>query len=413
MSETFDIVVVGGGLVGAALACALDAAGARIGLLEARGLEAPAPGEAGLDDDRAIALAEGSRRIFEGLGLWRYLQGRVAPIRQIHVSERGGFGFSRMAARDEALPALGYVAEARVLDLAMRAALANLANVQCIAPARLTGVRMRADWAGVRYQMGDETRRLRARLLVAADGVRSSVRRFLRIAAHDKDYGQTAVAANVALSRPHGDWAYERFTDSGPLAVLPLTVGPAGRDRCAVVWTVNGADADALLRASDARFLEWLQDRFGWRLGRFLAAGPRRAYPLHLVQSLETVRPRLAVVGNAAHTLHPIGGQGFNLGLRDVAALAETLAPVLADGGDPGHIGPLERYRALRERDMAAVQGFTDGLARLYGNRNPWLRLGRNLGLSAFDRIPAAKRLLTRHAAGIAGSVPALALGQG
>ena len=415
MSEAFDIVIVGGGLVGAALACALDATGARIGLLEARSLEVPTAGEAGADagadNDRAIALAEGSRRIFEGLGLWRYLQGRVAPIRHIHVSERGGFGFSRMDAEDEALPALGYVAEARVLDRGLRAALANLTNVQCVAPARLTGVRMHADRVEVRYRVGEETRSLHTRLLVAADGIHSSVRRFLGISSHDKDYGQTAVVANAALSRSHQGWAYERFTDFGPLAVLPLAAGPAGKNRCAVVWTVNGADADALLEAPDTEFLERLQERFGWRLGRFLATGPRQAYPLHLVQSVETVRPRLAVVGNAAHTLHPIGGQGFNLGLRDVATLAEVLTPVLAGGGDPGHIRLLERYQAIRDRDMTTVRRFTDGLARLYGHRNPLSKLGRNLGLLALDRMPAAKRLLIRHAAGVAGSVPALASG--
>lgn len=410
MSETFDVLIVGGGWVGAALACALDADGVRIGLLEARDLAAQGD-DADRDDDRAIALAEGSRRIFAGLGLWRYVQGRVTPIRHIHVSERGGFGFSRIRAKEVNLNALGYVVGAQTLDQALRAALQRLPNTRLIAPARLTGVAMSADGATVRYERDGESRSLRARLLVAADGAHSGVRRFLGVAAETKDYGQTAVTANVALSRPHGGWAYERFTDSGPLALLPLTTDAAGRDRCAMVWTVHRPDADALLAVPDTRFPEELQRRFGWRLGRFLAAGPRRAHPLHRMQSVETVRPRLAIVGNAAHTLHPIGGQGFNLGLRDAAALAEALGPVLAEGGDPGDIRVLERYRAARARDGAAVLGFTDGLARLYGNRNPVLKLGRNLGLAAFERIPAAKRLLARHAAGVTGAIPALASG--
>jgi 2-octaprenyl-6-methoxyphenol hydroxylase len=401
--DTCDILIGGGGLVGASLACALSGHGLRIGLIEA--VPYGEPGQPSYDD-RAIALAAGTQRIFTGMGLWPALEARVTPIHRIHVSDRGHFGFARLDRAEEGVPALGYVALGRDLGAVLNARLSQCADVQVIAPARVAGVEFAADTARVRVAAGNGERTVATRLLVAADGAQSTLRDLLAIPTTTWEYGQTALIANITPQRPHDNVAYERFTDSGPLALLPMSDA-----RCALVWTLRDDQIDAVMALDDAAFLARLQERFGQRLGRLLRVGRRSAYPLRLVRARESVRPRLALIGNAAHTLHPIAGQGFNLGLRDVAALAEVLLDTHRDGRDIGDAAVLARYADWRQGDHRRVIAFTDGLTRVFASPLPPVAWARDLGMLALDLCPPAKRLFARLTMGKSGRLPRLARG--
>lgn len=403
MNVDYDLLIVGGGMVGASLACALGGRGLRIGLVEA--VAFPSAGQPA-GDERVIALSYGTRRIFEGLGLWEAIRPMATPIEKIHISDRGGPGIARLDSREEGVEALGYVVEAGRIGAVLTAHLRTLAAVDLLAPAALEEVSVHSEAAHTAVRLEDKIVDLNARLLVAADGARSLIRRQLGVEAVHWDYGQQAVIATVTPSRPHQNVAYERFTDSGPLALLPMSEG-----RCAVIYTVHGADADGVLNLADAGFLSDLQTRFGDRLGRFLKVGPRQAYPLFMLKSREQVRQRVAMIGNAAHTLHPIAGQGFNLGLRDVAVLAEVIIDARRSGLDPGDPAVLKRYADWRRGDQRRTVAFTDGLVRLFTNPLAPVRLIRDLGLLAFDLLPPAKHLLARQTMGLTGRLPRLARG--
>lgn len=375
----------------------------RVGVLEA------VPATAAVQpsyDDRAVALSLGSKRILDGIGVWDAISPQAVPIERIHVSDRGHFGFTRLSAHDEGVEALGYVVEARVLGPVLGGCMGEAAEVDLICPARLEDIEIGADRVVAEVDVDGEPRRVSARLLVAADGGRSLVRRTTGIAAREWDYGQSAVIANVTPERSHGHVAYERFTDTGPLALLPMAGG-----RCALVWTVRTAQAEQLLGLDDDAFLARLQRRFGDRLGRFRKVGRRSAYPLSLVRSREQARERLVIIGNAAHSLHPIAGQGFNLGLRDVAALAQVLVDTHREGGDPGELVALRRYARWRSGDQGRTTAFTDALVRVFSNRLLPLVLARNLGLVALDLLPPVKHGLGRLAMGLGGRQPRLARG--
>ena len=247
---------------------------------------------------------------------------------------------------------------------------------------------------------------LSGRLIVAADGADSPLREHFGIGSTVSDYRQTAIVTNITPQLAHNNIAYERFTETGPLALLPMT-----EQRCAVVWTVASSQVEPIMALDDADFLAALQSRFGYRLGRLERVGRRQAWPLRLVQAKETVRERLALVGNAVHTLHPIAGQGFNLGARDVAVLAEVLVDAVSAGEDPGSLQVLQRYADWRARDHRNVTVFTDGLARLFSLPLPALGVARSAGMLAFDLLPPAKRLLTRMTMGRSGRIPRLARG--
>ncbi len=400
----YDIVIIGGGLVGASLACALGRSGLRLGVVEAVPLNSAAQPSY---DDRAVALAFGSRRIFEGLGVWADIERLGAyPIEHIHISDRGRFGFARLHATDAGLPALGYVVPTRVLGRALYQALQGLTNVRVLCPAAMQSLSIGADAAVVDIKEGADTKRLRTRLVVAADGAHSAVRQAAGIEARRSEYAQVAIVTNVTAAEPHRNTAYERFTDSGPLAVLPM----AG-NTCGVVWSAQRAEVDAILAWSEEEFLARLQERFGERLGRFTRAGRRVSYPLALTRVREQVRERLVLIGNAAHTVHPVAGQGFNLGLRDVAALAEVIEDALTQGADIASLAVLKRYAEWRRRDNQVTARFTDGLIGLFSNDLTPLALGRNLGLIAADLLPPVKRGFIRMTSGLAGRQPRLARG--
>lgn len=396
----FDVLIAGGGMVGASLACALAPLPLRMALVEAVPFDHAAQPSY---DERTTVVSHGSQRIYATMGLWQALEPAATSIRRIHVSERGRFGVTRIDSREQGVDALGHVLPNRVLGRALTERLARLPNVTLFCPATLDDVVMQADT--VRATLGGGA--VSARLLVGADGARSRVRAALGIDAIETDYRQQAVIATVTPTRPHPGLAFERFTPDGPMALLPVD-----SDRYALIWTLPPAEAEAVIALSEAAFLARLQAAFGNRLGRFLRADGRSAHPLRRVLSERAWRGRGVLIGNAAHSLHPVAGQGFNLGLRDVAVLAELVADaVMMAGGDPGSDSVLQAYADWRQTDQARVSGFTDGLVHLFSNRLPGLGRLRSLGLLGLDMTPPAKRWLARRNMGADGRIPRLARG--
>jgi 2-octaprenyl-6-methoxyphenol hydroxylase len=401
----YDLAIVGGGLVGASLALSLAPLGMHIALLEAI---APGAGDSHPSfDERTTALANGTVRAFRTLGVWEAMTREAAPIRRIHVSDQGRFGSARVDAAEQGLDALGYVVPNRAIGAALWQGLGRCATVDVIAPARVTGSAQAGDVRTVQYELDGESRTLAAKLVVAADGIHSLVREQSGIGADRIEYEQTAITAVVVTQRFHDHVAYERFTESGPIAVLPLTDG-----RCGLVWTARPAEVERLLALGDEEFIAEFQRAFGFRLGRFLRVGKRASYGLVLSRAERHVGPRLAVVGNAAQGLHPIAGQGFNLGLRDAMSLAEVIADRRVAGTpDPGTPELLQDYADWREADRRRIVAFTDGLVRLFSTPLGALRTLRSLGLLAFDVLPPAKSALARLSVGAAERVPRLARG--
>ncbi|MDE2295833.1 MAG: 2-octaprenyl-6-methoxyphenyl hydroxylase [Gammaproteobacteria bacterium] len=407
MTRKVDIAIVGGGMVGASLAAALRPLELSVAVIEA----VPYDGAAQPSfDERTTALSNGSRRILEAIGVWADVEAAAMPIRKIHVSDRGRFGFARIDSGELGLAALGYVVPNRALGAALWQAIQREPSPQVYCPARLDTVVCEPDAVALRVETADGTpTSLEAQLVVAADGAHSVVRQAAGIGMETRDYDQSAIITTVLPQRYHEQVAYERFTESGPLALLPLADG-----RCTLVLTVRRADVDSMLGASDAEFLREVQDRFGFRLGRFLQVGRRVVYPLALTQARATSGLRCAIVGNAAQSLHPVAGMGFNLGLRDVATLAELVAQRRGvDRRDVGAADLLASYDAWRRSDRRAITWFTDGLVRVFANPSPFVRQGRNLGLLAFDLLPPAKRALSALSTGALGRVPKLARGVG
>ena len=385
-----QLAIVGGGLVGASLALALQA-GARTRGWKIVLVEPFAPGDAYQPsyDARSSALSYGSRQIFERLGLWPALAERAEAISQIQVSDQGRFGATRLSAEDEGVPALGYVLENAWMGHCLWRAL-DPAVVEWRCPAEVT--RMTALGDGYRLHLGDDSV-MDCDLAVLADGGRSGLREQLGIAVRHTPYEQCALIANITPAEAHGGQAFERFTAQGPLALLPLS-----EQRCALVWTRPPVDAERLQALPDAEFLAELQQAFGYRLGSLRQVGTRHVYPLALVEAAEQVRPNLVILGNAAHSLHPVAGQGFNLSLRDTQALAETL---LASDQTVGDFAVLQRYLQRQQQDQALTVSFSDRVTRLFGRGESLLVAGRTLGLLGLDLLPPAKRWFARQAMGL------------
>lgn len=402
----YDVAIIGGGLVGASLACALSPLGLRTLIVEAVPPRAPAQPSY---DDRTLALSASSCNILKGLGLWPELEGDATAIRQIQVRELGRPGRVVMNPSELGLDRFGHVVEARSIGAAMNRALPGLENVELVCPARVTSLETDDDVC--RFHVAGEgiDRVIETRLLVGADGAESFVRESLVIATERHDYGQSAVICNVTPEQDHRGRAFELFTPTGPMAVMPHVGG-----RCGLIWCVPGGEVDALLAMPDQEFMRRANERFGRRLGRFVKVGRRSAYPLRLVRALEDVRPRTVLIGNAAHAIHPVGAQGFNLGLRDAAALAEVLAEAIqADPqSDPGGWDLLCRYSAWRKPDHDGTIAYSDGLARIYANPTRAASLGRLTGLLAHAFLPGLRRQLALRSMGFRGRVPRLARGE-
>ena len=402
-----DIAIAGGGMVGASLALALCGSGKRVLLVEAVAADAA---EQPSFDDRTSALGNGSRRILETLGVWPQLAAHAGAVREIRVSDAGHFGGACLSAAEQGLAALGYVVPNRQLGAALWQQLAARPEIQVRRPARVRQVELRAQ--GVRLKLASDRpvaeagagaqALIGARLVVAADGAHSPVRAAAGISATVEDYRQVAVVVHLATDRPAAGVAYERFTPTGPLAILPLADG-----RYTVVWTLAPERAQQVLALDQAAFSAELQQAIGWRIGRITRSGARGAYPLQLSRADAMTGPRTVLVGNAAQALHPVAGQGFNLGLRDAALLAQ----ILAAAPDPGAAAVLEDFERRRAADRRGMIGFTDGLVRLFASERPGLALARNIGLQLFDLAPGAKRALSRISWGFGGEAPRLLRG--
>lgn len=385
-----DIAIIGGGLVGASLAVALQAEAKQRGwsicLIEPF---TPGNGYQPSYDARSTALSFGSQQIYQRLGLWQQISQRAEPIKQIHVSDRGRFAAARLSAKEEGVPALGYVVENAWLGECLWQAL-DQQVVGWRSPAQVTRMQALAD--GYRLTLDDGSE-LECSLAILSEGGRSGLREQLGIAVSNTPYGQSALIANVSPTDAHNGLAFERFTEEGPMAMLPLA-----DNRCALVWTRATQEAERLFALSDVAFLSELQQAFGYRLGSLRQVGTRYLYPLALTAAKEQVRQHLVVLGNAAHSLHPIAGQGYNLSLRDTLVLAETL---LASSAPLGDLVTLQRYLSSQQVDQQLTVGFSDQVTRLFSTGQPLLAAGRNLGLLGLDLLPPAKRWFARQAMGL------------
>lgn len=404
---TVDVAIIGGGLVGASLACALgqlierEGSGEfstreplRVAIVEPRPL--PKDESSGdyqpSFDARASAIAHGSRRHFEQLGVWPSMATQAAPIRHIHVSERGHLGATRLHADELGVEALGHVIPNAWMGRALHARLASLpidwhcpASVESLDPER-DGYRLVLDNGQV----------LHAGLTVLADGGRSGIKERLGIESDHQPYEQTALIANVEVSQAHDGWAFERFASNGPMALLPLS-----ERRMELVWTHEHGRVEETLALSDRAFLDRLQQTFGDRAGRFRRVGQRHAYPLSLVTARETMRPHLAILGNAAHALHPVAGQGFNLALRGVMDLAAAIESARLKGQAVGDAKMLASFEARRGADTQRIVHFSDGLIRLFGLDHAGLGHARAAGLIGLNALGPLRRTLARRAMGI------------
>jgi len=412
MSGRRDIVIAGGGMVGVSLALYLDAvlpAGRSICLVENFALpgrvEHGRPDYHPAFDARSTALSYSTRLIYERIGVWESLGAWLCPIETIHVSSRGHFGSSLLRAAEYGWPALGYVVENAWLGNALVQALYRRPRVEILNPA--TVVAAEPGDGGVRLSLeGVAQGPLEAGLLIVADGADSGLRRQLGVAVRCKPYGQHALVANIGFAGPHRGCAYERFTAAGPLALLPLLPVPGAPHRASLVWSLPPEEAASLAACPSGPFLRSLQDRFGYRLGRLQQVGERHCYPLSLVQAVEQVRQGVVIMGNAAHALHPVAGQGYNLALRDVARLGDELARGATAGLSAGDLGVLLAYQRRQHTDQERTIRFSDQLPGLFMQADPALGLARDLALSGLDILPSLKREFVRQAAGVAALGP-------
>jgi 2-octaprenyl-6-methoxyphenol hydroxylase len=352
-------------------------------------------------DARSTALASGSRLINEQIGMWPALAQHAAPIRHIHVSDRGHFGAARLHAAEYRQDALGYVVDNRWTGLCLVRELLKT-QVQWLAPAEVTDMTCHGDNVRVTVTTAGEAKELCARCLVVADGGRSDLGERFGFQVRHQPYGQNALIANVTTANSHQFAAYERFSDSGPMALLPHGSPTRASHQSALVWTLSDSELKEVLAMSNADKCTRLQQRFGWRLGRFTRIGECNHYPLALALVDNPVRSSVALVGNAAHSLHPVAGQGYNLALRDVAVLGEVLARAEKAAIPLGNLEVLAQYEQRQKVDQARTVSFSDKLPALFMNPDPLVGLARDMGLSSLDVFPSAKRELVRQAAGMA-----------
>jgi len=437
----YDILLIGGGMVGASAAYALSQLAAasatrptirqsekisahsienkslaekpnslKIALVEA---VEPSMETSPSFDQRAVALSAASVDILKTLNLWPQIKPLACPIEHIHVSNRGHFGFARLAAKDYQVDALGQVIPLDQTGPILWQAIQQQSNIDCYCPYQLDRIiddtETHKDSAQQHLIIQDakgKTIQLSAKLVLAADGTLSKVAKQLAIPMQQKPYGQRAVIANISTQQAHKNRAFERFTDQGPIALLPLT-----RNRMSLVWCVAEDQWQSLLDCEDKCFLDQLQQAFGFRLGYFTQVGQRASYPLSLRYAEKSFYQRVMLLGNSAHTLHPIAGQGFNLALRDVAALVDFIAQAIDQGDDFGSVESLQNFEQQRQADWQKTISVTDSLVNLFSNDFLPLVFARNKLLCMLDHLPAAKKILARHAMGYGGKAANLTRG--
>lgn len=400
MTSDYDIAIIGGGMTGASLACCLLDKSLRIAVIEQI---APGANLQPSYDDRGLALTLSSQRLLNAINVWKDCADRANPIRHIHISDQGKFGLVHLHAADVQLPAIGHVVVARELGKALLNKITTHPEIEFICPATVTAATPTNHSVKLEYNLNGQLNLLTCKLLVVADGTHSRIREQLGLTVTCKDYGQTAIVANISTTGKHHQTAFERFTHKGPLALLPME-----ENKCVSVYTVPTLEKDHYLGLDESSYLQKIQHDFGKRLGQMTRVGARKSYPLQLVLADRQFTERAVLLGNAAHTIHPNGAQGFNLGLRDAAALAEHIIAGLHSRKDPGHISVLENYCQSREQDQSQIIRFTDTVARLFYTTNPLKTLFRNLGMTALDMSPTLKQEFMRQATGIVGKQPVL-----
>lgn len=396
-----DILIAGGGLVGGTLAVALGQAGFQVAVVDA---QAPAEGLLADFDGRASAIALSSQRVLDGLGLWALMQPHTAPIKDIRVSDGDSLMFLHYDHNDIGHDAFGHMVENRSIRMALDKKLSGAANITRLAPARIADLERHPGYVSATLEDG---RTVTAGLVVGAEGRTSPTRDHAGIPVTRWPYEQTGIVCTVEHELPHDNIAHEHFLPAGPFAILPLP-----GNRSSIVWTERGDLAPAILALDDDQFLAELKSRFGDFLGEIKVLGPRWGYPLSLQYAARAVDHRLVLAGDASHGMHPIAGQGLNMGLRDVAALAEVLADAHRLGLDPGDALVLEKYERWRRFDNTMMLAMTDALNRLFSNDIAPIRLARDVGLAAVNRIPPLKKIFMGHAMGLVGELPRLMRGE-
>ncbi|HCB12986.1 MAG TPA: hypothetical protein DEP36_05385 [Gammaproteobacteria bacterium] len=397
----YDLIIVGGGMVGSALACALGETDLRIALLEGKPLEHICPDPK--PDLRVSAINRASQRIFAAVGAWDSMAAwRVSPFRDMQVWDAMGSGHIHFDSAAIGEPLLGWIIENRVIQYALLERVQQLPAVDLFCPVALDTAEP-LDGKGWRVRLNDGCE-YATRLLVGADGAQSKVRQLAGIDARGWSYDQKAVVSNVRTAESHQETAWQRFLPAGPLAFLPLHDGG-----CSIVWSTLPEQADALLALDDSAFAQALTEAFDRRLGAITDVGPREAFPLRLQHAHDYVKPGLVLIGDAAHVVHPLAGQGVNLGLLDAATLAEVILNALAAGQEIGAFKTLRRYERWRKGDNLLMLGVMDGFKRLFSNSLPPVRLLRTLGLHLTDAASPLKNLIARRAMGLEGDLPRLA----
>ena len=409
MQTAFDVLIVGGGMVGASLAVSLKDLPIQVGLVEAFPFETP---KQPAYDDRAIALSYGSSQILQGIGVWSSVKAKTTSIDSIHVSDRGHYGATRLTAKKQQVPALGYLIQSREYGSVLQQVLEQ-SNVTLIQPAHVESIEEQGEVLSVSISQKTDAESpaeletvISAKLLVACDGANSKVRAMAGIEVDQHDYQQVAVIANISTEKPHNNQAFERFTDQGPIALLPMS-----ENRSSLVWTLNTENYEVIMTLDDAEFLTALGKAFGYRLGRFTKVGGRSAFPLKLSAAQQLTANRIAIIGNAAHALHPVAGQGLNLALRDIADLAEQIASAARVQEDVGSPGLLNAYAAIRQKDTTRTIQYTDSLVKLFSNQNFLLGHARAAGLTIVDRLVPLRTLLAKQSMGLTSQPSRLARG--
>jgi 2-octaprenylphenol hydroxylase len=400
--NNYDIAIIGGGCVGGTLACALAQEGLRVVVIEAR--EVPRVWAAGSVDLRVFAVTRASERIFRAINVWDVIeQGGISPFRDMHVWDASGSGEIHFDSAELGEPTLGYIIEQRVIQAALNARMEMLPTLDRLCPAELVSFDIEAERARITLDGG---RVLSARLLVGADGAQSRVRSMADIAVEARPYDQEAVVAVVTTEQSHQETAWQRFLPTGPLAFLPLRDG-----RSSIVWSTTPQQAAMLCDLDSTDFLRELSTAFAHRLGAVIGVEERVRFPLQRLHATRYVSERLALIGDAAHVIHPLAGQGVNLGLLDAAALAEVVLETVRNGRDPGRLNNLRRYERWRHGNNHAMQSAMDGFKTLFGESAGPVRTVRTLGLGLVDRLSPVKQLIARHAMGLEGDLPRMARG--
>lgn len=394
----YDLVIVGGGIIGLTLAAALKDSGLSVLLIEAR-VESAAVAKG-----QAYAVHMLSALIYQGIGIWEKILPEIATYRRVRLSDADYPNVVEFSTTDIGTSDLGYVAEHQALLQPLQEFVKECPNVTYLCPAEVVNTQYQQNVVAVDIKIAGELRTIRSKLLVAADGARSRIREAAKIKTHGWKYWQSCIVAFVKPEKPHNDTAYERFWSSGPFAILPLP-----GNRCRIVWTAPHEEAKALCALDDEQFLKELTRRYGNQMGKLELLGSRFVFQVQLMQSSRYVLPRLALIGDAAHNCHPVGGQGLNLGIRDAAALAQILQEAKATNKDIGDIRILKRYQNWRQRENLTILGFTDLLDRVFSNNFLPIVLVRRFGLLTMQKVPLLKVFALKLMIGMKGRTPKVA----